>query len=202
MNALGALGTVPPVTTYAAVVLAGGRSRRMGSDKLAEPVGGVAMLDRVLAAAAGASEVVCVGEPRTTSLPVRWVQEDPPHGGPAAAVAAGVDELDPAALVVVLLAGDLPWVTRAGVEQLVAALHATGTEGVMAVDAEGREQPLLSAWRADPLRTHLAAAQPLHGLPAFRTLAALSRSTLQLGAAADDADTPEELAAARARLSP
>jgi len=83
-----------------AVVLAGGRARRLGGvDKPATPVGGTPMLHRVLAAVAGAHPRIVVG-PHRGGLPdgVLQVREEPPGGGPVAAAAAGLAALRPAGL--------------------------------------------------------------------------------------------------------
>src|SRR5438093_914016 len=100
------------VVRYAAVVLAGGAGRRMGgADKAALAVAGRPMLHRVLAAVADASPQVVVGPPRA-GLPAGVVraQEDPPGGGPVAAVAAGLGALAAhGAEVVAVLAADLPY---------------------------------------------------------------------------------------------
>ena len=96
--------------TWAAVVLAGGGSRRMGTDKLSAEVGGVALLDRVLSAVRGADDVVAVGPERPTELPVRWCREEPVGGGPAAALGAGLRQLLSCSPLVAVLAGELPLV--------------------------------------------------------------------------------------------
>jgi molybdopterin-guanine dinucleotide biosynthesis protein A len=135
--------------TYDGIVLAGGRARRLGGhDKTRLDVGGTTLLDRVLAAASGARTTVVVGEQRPTSRTVSWTREIPVGGGPAAAVTAGLDGVGEA--IVVLLAGDLPFVTRSVVEQIVAACGGTGA---IAVDSHGAPQWLLSAWPTALLRT-------------------------------------------------
>lgn len=176
-------GEVP--TEYDAVVLAGGRSRRMGvTDKTALTVGGLSLLDRVLQAAAGASSIVVVGSERPASRPVTWVLEEPPGGGPAAAAAAALPELS--AGVVVLLAADLPFVTLAHVERLVAAVT---DDGAVYVDTTGAEQWLCSAWRTETLRS-----LPLAPGTSLRlVLAPLAFNRLRDPAPAVDCDTPEDL---------
>ena len=77
---------------YDAVVLAGGAARRLGgADKPGVRVGGRALLDRVLAACAGAAHHRG-GRPTPGPPPGpwRWAREDPPGGGPLAALDAGL----------------------------------------------------------------------------------------------------------------
>ena len=94
---------------YAAVILAGGTAVRMdGVDKAGVEYAGRTLLEHALAAVAGAVEVVVVGEPVPTSRPVTFVMEDPPRGGPAAAVLAGRDALLAAPPYVAVLAVDMP----------------------------------------------------------------------------------------------
>ncbi|MGX7677166.1 molybdenum cofactor guanylyltransferase [Plantactinospora sp. DSM 117369] len=159
---------------FAAVVLAGGAARRMGgADKPALPVGGRAMVDRVLAAAADADLRVVVGPAGELPAGVRATREQPPGGGPVAALAAGLALLPDAADTtppdaadtgtVALLAADLPLLTTDAVRQLRAALsRAPGVDGVVYVDNAGRAQFLCGVWRVAPLRaalTRLAAGR-------------------------------------------
>lgn len=140
----------PPPVNRAAVVLAGGRGSRLGGvDKATLADGAGTLLERALGALTGIPTVV-VGPPRPG---VRTVREDPPLGGPAAAAVAGLAEL-PDADEVLLLAVD-----AVGLPQAVPALleAASGPDGVVAVDEDGREQWLLGRYRADAL--HDAAAR-------------------------------------------
>jgi molybdopterin-guanine dinucleotide biosynthesis protein A len=78
-----------------AIVLAGGRGARLGGvDKADLVVGGQTLLERALAATAGANRTVVVGPRRPTSRPVTWAREHPPGGGPVAALAAGLEHVD------------------------------------------------------------------------------------------------------------
>ena len=133
----------PPV---AVVVLAGGRSRRFGSDKLAAPLRGSTVLDETLAGLPVDWPVVVVGDRRTTMRSVTWTREEPPGGGPLAGVAAGLALV--AAEVVAVVAGDMPDAGPA-LADLVATLRAAPpeVEAVVATDAEGVANPLLAAYR-------------------------------------------------------
>jgi molybdopterin-guanine dinucleotide biosynthesis protein A len=192
------------------VVLSGGQGRRFGADKTAVQLGGTSLLDRAVGALADARRVVVVG-PRDPSAVVGpevvRVREDPPGGGPGAALAAGLAEVG--APVVVVLAADLPFVDRDAVASLVAALEqaasvgAVPVDGVVPVDADGRPQPLLAAYRTDALRRAVAAQDDLAGLSLRRLLAGLSlvhpRELAGSGTLAD-VDTPEDLTRARLTL--
>src|SRR5687768_17947585 len=130
-----------PLPPYTAVVLAGGRAARLGGR--AKPqleVGGRTMLDTVLRAVEDAERRVVVGPPQPLPDDVVRVREQPPGGGPVAALKAGLPEVSTD--VVVVLAGDLPFLTAALVAELRARL--TG-DGVLVVDDAGRDQLLLGA---------------------------------------------------------
>jgi molybdenum cofactor guanylyltransferase len=157
------------------VVPAGGTARRWGGrDKLLADVGGIAVLERLLhgladpdvSALPAGTPVVVVGPVRALQdcpAGVRWCREDPPGGGPVAALAAGlaalggVDAVD----VVVVVAGDQPFAARA-VPALLAALGGEGAQGTpgpvdlaLAVDPDGRDQLLLAAYRSAALAGRL-----------------------------------------------
>ena len=136
---------------FDAVILAGGAARRLGgADKPGLEVGGRPLLDRVLSAVGDADRVVVVGPRRTTERPVTWTREDPIGGGPVAALAAGMGEVT--ADRVVVLAGDLPFLTAAHVARLLALVD---PDGALAVDDNGRDQLLLGAWKTAALRAAL-----------------------------------------------
>jgi molybdenum cofactor guanylyltransferase len=178
------------VEAYDAIVLAGGLSVRMGrDDKPALVVNGVTLLDRVLAAVAGAGKVVVVGDPRPTARDVAWTRAQPAGSGPAAAARAGLDLVT--AGIVVLLAADLPFFTAVATQRLVAA---TGKTGAVLTDSTGREQWLASAWRTDVLRA--ADLRPDGSLRA--ALAPLRPTHVPAeGNEVLDCDTPDDLARAR-----
>lgn len=181
---------------YDVVVLAGGGARRLGGvDKTQLAVGGRTMLDRVLAAAGGARQVIVVGPERRTNtkLPVRWTQEEPPGGGPLAGLAAAVELDECTAPVVVALAADMPLVSRRLVERLVAATAQPATDAVALTDAEGQVQPLAAAYRREALVAVLDEIGDPQNL-GFRPLLSRLRIDIVTDArAANDCDTPEDL---------
>ncbi|MEU6758254.1 NTP transferase domain-containing protein [Streptomyces sp. NPDC046685] len=187
--------------SYDAIVLAGGAARRLGgADKPALSVGGRALLDRVLDACPDALTTVVVGGRRPTARPVRWALEDPPGGGPVAALDAGLRRTT--AGLVLVLSADLPFLDRETVRTL---LLAAGPDGAMLRDADGRDQPLVAAYRAEPLRREIALLATEHGslngLPLRALTAELDLTPVTARPlAAFDCDTWDDLAAARARI--
>ena len=132
---------------FDAIILAGGSARRLdGTDKPAVEVDGVTLLDRAIAAAKGAEHIVVVGPRRRTAQDVLWVREDPPGGGPVAAIAAALDQVEEAFCLV--LAADLPWIAPA-VPRLLSA--ATNTN-VAVLNTTGRRNHLAAVWVSDALR--------------------------------------------------
>jgi molybdopterin-guanine dinucleotide biosynthesis protein A len=154
------------------------------------------MLLTVLDAVAGASRRVVVGPPQAVPSDVVLVREQPPGGGPVTALRAGLAEVSTD--VVVLLAGDLPFLTADLVEELRRRL--TG-DGVLVVDETGRDQLLLGAWRTAALRSAVAATRgptSLRKVVAPLTVARL-RPAVPPGTPPPwmDCDTPGDLARAR-----
>jgi molybdopterin-guanine dinucleotide biosynthesis protein A len=201
-DAYRALVDLPP---YAAVVLAGGRAARLGGQ--AKPqleVGGRPMLAAVLDAVADARPRLVVGPPQPVPPGVRVVREQPPRGGPVAAMRAGLAHLagDGGADVVAVLAGDLPFLTAAVVRELRERL--TG-DGVLVVDDAGRDQLLLGVWRTATLTAALPAVAA--HVPLRRVMAPLQvrrlRPVVPDGAPPPwtDCDTPADLDRARAWVS-
>ncbi|MEU9308074.1 NTP transferase domain-containing protein [Streptomyces sp. NPDC048256] len=186
-----------------AVVLAGGGARRLGgADKPGVRVGGRALLDRVLGACADARTTVVVADPRPTARPVRWAREDPPGAGPVAALDAGLRHT--AADDVLVLSADLPFLAADTVRRLLTALRAGAAEGVLLTDADGRDQPLVAAYRTAALRRELAVLTAgeggLTGLPLRRLTAGLELTRVPDPVASFDCDTWDDIAAARARI--
>jgi molybdopterin-guanine dinucleotide biosynthesis protein A len=182
----------------AGLLLTGGSSRRMGTDKALLVVGGerlASRLARILGFVAG--PIVEVG-PGWTGLDA--VREDPPGSGPLAAVAVGRARLrqlghDGAALVI---ACDLPLL-----DAPVLTLLATwpGDASVLPV-VEGRVQPLCARWSARDLDAAGALVEAgersLRLLPERSEAVLIDRSAWSEVAnerSFADVDTPEELAA-------
>ncbi len=221
--------------TYDAIVLAGGRGSRLGGvDKPLLVRNGRTLLDGVLDAVTDASHIVVVGPPtlaaHTRGHPL--VHEDPPLGGPVPAIAAGLGALPPGDAPVVVLAADL--VDPAEAVAALLAEHRTArtaraapapeppaapmtppsrppttstrADGVIAVDPDGRRQPLLAIYNAPALRravADLAAHGRLDGLPLRRLVDALALAELPLPAdQVRDLDTATDAAELGVSLPP
>lgn len=138
-----------------AVLLAGGRASRMGGvDKTALIADGLTLTDHAVAASAGARSVVLVGlrEGRTAPDGVVVTREDPPFGGPVAGIAAGLVAVAEPAAWTLVLACDLVRPERAVDALLRAADDTADVDGFVAVDEDGRRQPLLALYRSSALR--------------------------------------------------
>ncbi|MFD6935021.1 DUF6457 domain-containing protein [Streptomyces goshikiensis] len=189
---------------FDAVILAGGGAHRLGGvDKPALSVGARALLDRVLDACPDARTTVVVGDRRPTARPVLWTRETPPGRGPLAALGAGLHETT--APLVLVLSADLPFLDRPTVRAL---LDAADGDGSVLRDPDGRDQPLVAAYRAEALRREIALLATEHGslrdLPLRALTAELELTpvsvTERAPLASFDCDTWEDLAAARARI--
>jgi len=185
---------LPP---FDAVVLAGGSGRRLGGiDKPALQVAGSSLLERVLTAVAAAARVVVVGPPRALPPELVQVREQPPGGGPGAALVAGLPHVTAPALAV--LAADLPRIGGAVVHALRAA--AVGHDGALLVDDDGVDQVLTGVWSTPALRAaldgHDLTDRPLR--PLLRSLDVVRVPAADAGVPGwTDCDTPADLARAR-----
>lgn len=197
---------------FDAVILAGGRSSRLGGAPKAELLyDGATLLDLAVQAARGARAIVVVGpDPGTLPAGVLNCREEPPFAGPAAAIAAGLSALEqdyaarrlegPAPLTLVL-ACDMPRVDAA-VHALTAALEEAGPagrDGVMAVSADGRKQPLTGFYGTGALQRSAAEAAhrgALKDASVFALLASLDVRAVRVpSGSTDDVDTWDDASA-------
>ena len=195
----------PVVGGLAVVVLAGGESRRFGSDKLVARLDSRTLLEHALDGIPADTPVAVIGPERRLSRAVTFLREDPPGGGPAAGLIAGLHwALDQRATVIATLPGDAPSGGHAA-RRLVAALiaddpeHNNGPDAVVAADGEGREQVLQLALRPDVAQTLIDLAGPGagHGESVRRLLHRLEPSPQPVELAADltaDIDSTTQLA--------
>lgn len=151
----------PPL---AAVVLAGGRSARMGADKASLAWGGETLLSRTVASLATVVERVVVVRSAGQELPplppaVRIVEDARPGRGPLEGIASGLRALERDALAFVC-AVDMPFLEGAFAAAVMAALPDGADAAVPR--AGGRVHPMAAAYRAGVLGTvdaHLAAGR-------------------------------------------
>ncbi len=152
---------MPPEAEVVGVVLAGGASRRFGSDKLAADVGGRPLLhhaiERVLEVC---DEVVVVlaphaAEPNVPPGPVVFARDGSEHEGPLAGMVGGLEAA--AAERAVVVGGDMPGLEPDVVGELLRASRATGAVAAVLSDG-GDARPLPIVVRTEPA---LAAARRL-----------------------------------------
>jgi molybdopterin-guanine dinucleotide biosynthesis protein A len=141
------------------IVLAGGRSSRFGSDKLAERIDGRTLLDSAIDGVTPAStEILVVAAPDgAPALPAdaTLVHDPVAFDGPLAGVAAGLRAAHES--IVFVVGGDMPTLVGAVVESMLAALDDPGVEAAV-LEHEGQPRPLPMAVRREPA---LAAADVL-----------------------------------------
>jgi molybdopterin-guanine dinucleotide biosynthesis protein A len=180
-----------------AVILTGGTAVRLdGVDKASIEVGGVTLLERALHATLAAVDVVVVGAQVPTSRPVTFTREDPPRGGPAAGLLAGLDRLRPDVDLVCALAVDMPRVEAGTVARLTWAVEGDDdVDGACLVDASGRRQPLAAVYRVAALqRTRPEDREREHGLAMRRLVGHLRLAEVPVvGDEARDVDTWSDL---------
>ena len=141
-----------------AIILAGGRGRRIGQSKCMLPIGGRPLIEHVYRQlVAHATEVlVSTNDPAECSfLGLRVVLDEVPGRGPlmgiASAVAASAHDLN------LVVACDIPEIDFGFVRGMLS--RADGCDGVVPTDSEGRYEPLLAVYRKSmlaPMRQVLA----------------------------------------------
>ncbi|WP_062136848.1 molybdenum cofactor guanylyltransferase [Demequina aestuarii] len=188
------------MTTTGAIILTGGGARRLGGvDKASVRVGEATLLEHALAAAARCAPVVIVGPVAPGHPDVVFTREDPPGGGPVAAIAAGFGVMTDDSSRVLVLACDMPHAHEA-VPALLEALEGPGADGVdgaWATDRDSRAQPLLAVYRRESLTRALAALGDPHGASMRALASPLVMRTVPVGGAARDADTWDDVMALR-----
>ena len=179
-----------------AIIVAGGRARRLGgADKPMVPVAGRRLIEHALDAAAARRPVVLVGGPfEIDDERISWTREEPPFGGPAAALIAGLNALEPdvAAEEVLVLAADLPDAVRL-VRLLDAEPLPADIDGIVATDAAGRTQWLAGRYRLAALRRAARAVGDADGVSMRELLSHVRLRTVPVGDAAADLDTWEAI---------
>ncbi|WP_258229118.1 molybdenum cofactor guanylyltransferase [Arthrobacter sp. HMWF013] len=197
----------PDPLDFDAVILAGGRSSRLGGvPKQGLTYDGDTLLRRSAAAAGAARSAVVVG-PSTAELPEGLLscREEPVFGGPAAAIGAGLARLaavggrrPPFTLV---LACDMPHVELAVAElrRVLGAAGAGQPDGFVAVSEDGRRQPLVAFYSTSALQNAVNVLAAGRGLTNASVTALLASLDVQLVAvpagSTADVDTRDDAAA-------
>jgi molybdopterin-guanine dinucleotide biosynthesis protein A len=173
------------VTDFSIIVLTGGRSTRLGRDKATAVVAGQRMIDRVVAQLPEVPIIVVGPDPRIEGVEV--TREDPPGGGPAAGIAAGLARVSTEWVGV--LAADMPFAAPM-------LLSLPRENDAVVPIADGHQQPLCAWYRTTVLRD----LGP--GLSMRRVLAGLGATYVEVAAQqVADIDTPADLAAAEQTLT-
>jgi molybdenum cofactor guanylyltransferase len=135
------------------IVLAGGRSSRFGSDKLAAAIDGRPLLDLAIEGLAAVSDEVLVvvgpGDDRvlpSSTAALRRVVDPERHGGPLVGLLAGLEVADQP--IVVLAGGDMPSLSPAVLGAMIRTLLASepGTDAII-LASRGDRPPLPAVLR-------------------------------------------------------
>ncbi|MDF2439153.1 MAG: molybdenum cofactor guanylyltransferase [Abditibacteriota bacterium] len=160
-------------------ILAGGQSRRMGTDKATLRVGQSTLLERTAhMARVVVSNVLIVGRERPLGWPqslsdVCFIADEHPHSGPLGGLQSALKALAPEdgsndRTKVLLLACDLPRVNESALQWLCqAAASSAATHGTI-VNNAGQLEPLFSVynWAVEPLveQQMQSGRRSMHGL--------------------------------------
>jgi molybdenum cofactor cytidylyltransferase len=198
-------GIVAEIGNIAAVVLAAGRSTRMGTNKLIAKVGGTPMVRRVAEAAlqSAASPVLVVtghqeGDVRIAlaGLDVEFVHNPNYAQGLSTSLKAGIAAVPASVAGVLVLLGDMPRIAPGHLDQLIATFRNRADLVIVPVHAGKRGNPVL--WP----RAFFSAILALEGdAGAKRLLAANAGCVGEVDLGTDaiflDVDTAEALAQLR-----
>ena len=126
-----------PTPAAAIVILAGGRSSRMGASKLLLPLGDAAVIIHVARAAVASSFrpiVLVLGHhaerirAAVATPDITFVENPAYRDGQSTSLHAGIAALPPSAAGAVVMLGDQPLVTAVELERLVTAARASGAQ--------------------------------------------------------------------------
>lgn len=199
-----ALAEDPDAPKVAAVVLAAGRSTRFGpSNKLLAEVDGEPMVRHAVraATASGVAETIVVTghmaeavEAALAGLPVRFVRNPDFAAGQSTSLRAGIAAVSPTSEAAVVMLGDMPRVTAATLDRVIAAYRPGAGALVVVPRHDGRRgNPVL--WSRRFFRD-LAALEGDTGARALLAANPEAVATVECGPEVRiDYDTPDALAA-------
>ncbi len=182
---------------HAAIVLAGGRSSRMGRDKLAMTVAGQSVLQRTVEASLSWAQLVVVVGPQ----PRGWHQdtrviftlEEPRFSGPAAGICAAIPPIAARAdkdAEVLVLAGDLAFPKRVLAALVTASM---GPDGTVLRDLEGWPQHLAGRYMLPALVSAKEEHPDPRDISVRRLLCGLQLTELPVPESVSaDLDSPED----------
>lgn len=127
------------------IILTGGSSKRFGSDKSQAQINGRTLLEILTE---DLSNLIIIGP--ESSVSAKYVREHPIGGGPVAAIAAGLKEVDTSE--VAILATDMPFASRI----LNLLKENLISDAALPVDGDGFAQPLAAIYRTDKLRSAIS----------------------------------------------
>lgn len=186
------------------IVLTGGTGRRLGGvDKATVEIDGQTLLEHVLTALPSDVTVLAAGAPLPTSRPVVFRAEDPPQGGPVAGINAVIASVT--SPIVAVIAVDMPRAVPVLLEMIAALAADARADVALPVTADGRQQPLCSAWRTQALRDALRHLDRIDGAAMRAMLAPMQAREVPLTpgqeALLDDIDSPSDLERVRSRMT-
>lgn len=137
------------VRKISGIILAAGLSRRMGDNKLLLPIGGVPVIERVIAAAnrskLGEVILVCAGD-EIASIGRRYgariVNNTAPQLGQSQSVRLGAENSSPTAAGLMFLVGDQPFITDSIINKLIESFVQGSSSAVV---------PLYNGRRGNPV---------------------------------------------------
>jgi len=191
----------------AGVILAAGAARRFGAQKLLAPLGGRPLVQHVIDAANASclEDIVLVVGTNANDLVAQLdlgrthvVHNPDPARGLASSLQSGLRSLDQSLHAALVLLGDMPGVTTALIDELVARGRETRASAVVSVWRGRRSPPVVlhqSIW---------AAALALDGDIGMRDVLAGRDDVVEVEVtpalgALDDVDTPEDHVRLRVR---
>ena len=202
---------VPPGPRIAALLLAAGRSSRMGSNKLLEPVDGTPMVVRTaqrLLSSQARPVIAVLGneadkvEAALGKLPLQRVRNPAFAEGLSTSLKAGLAALPDEIDGVIICLGDMPLITGRDINKLIAAFNPLEGRAIIVPMRQGkRGNPVLWAKRFLPEMAELAGdvgAKHLIGEHAEL----VCEVEMDSDGVLVDIDTPDALAALRERVKP
>jgi molybdenum cofactor guanylyltransferase len=139
--------------TLGGIVLAGGKSRRMGSPKAWLRIDGVTLLERAVAVLGEMASPVIISAAAGQELPMTGtvIRDAVPDRGPMGGIHAGLTAL-PGCDAVLVLAIDMPFMTAAVLRDIVTTFEKTQADAVVPM-VDGVLQPLAAVYRRTVLPT-------------------------------------------------